>query len=194
MRAPVMQPRTSLWSTAQDRDRVLDRGLADDRSDWKRRSSAASFSMFFLYSSRVVAPTQCNSPRTERRLQHVRGVHRAFRLAGADQGVQLVDEHDDLAERPRSLRSRTALRRSSNSPRYFGSSQQERRGRATSSFLFFKLFRHVAVDDAQRQTFDNCGLADTRLADQHRVVLGAARQDLDRSGGSASSRPITGSS
>ena len=30
---------------------------------WKRRSSAASFSMYFLYSSRVVAPMQCNSPR-----------------------------------------------------------------------------------------------------------------------------------
>ena len=33
----------------------------------------------------------------ERRFQHVRGVHRAFGLAGADQGVQLVDEHDDFA-------------------------------------------------------------------------------------------------
>ena len=34
------------------------------------------------------------------RFQHVRGVHRAFRLAGADQRVQFVDEDDDLA-RPR---------------------------------------------------------------------------------------------
>ena len=31
----------------------------------------------------------------ESRLQHVGGVHRAFRLAGADQGVQLVDKQDD---------------------------------------------------------------------------------------------------
>src|SRR5256885_1585057 len=30
---------------------------------WKRRSRAASFSMYLRYSSRVVAPTQCNSPR-----------------------------------------------------------------------------------------------------------------------------------
>jgi hypothetical protein len=30
---------------------------------WKRRSSAASFSMYLRYSSSVVAPTQCNSPR-----------------------------------------------------------------------------------------------------------------------------------
>ena len=30
---------------------------------WKRRSSAASFSMYLRYSSSVVAPTQCSSPR-----------------------------------------------------------------------------------------------------------------------------------
>ena len=30
---------------------------------WKRRSSAASFSMFLRYSSSVVAPTTCSSPR-----------------------------------------------------------------------------------------------------------------------------------
>src|SRR5438876_3944361 len=30
---------------------------------WKRRSRAASFSMYLRYSSRVVAPTTCSSPR-----------------------------------------------------------------------------------------------------------------------------------
>ena len=30
---------------------------------WKRRSSAASFSTYLRYSSSVVAPTQCSSPR-----------------------------------------------------------------------------------------------------------------------------------
>ena len=39
--------------------------------------------------------------------------------------------------------------------------------------------RHVAVGDALRQAFDDGGLADARLADQHRIVLGAAAQDLD---------------
>src|SRR3546814_11474471 len=33
----------------------------------------------------------------ERGLEQVRGVHRAFGLAGADQRVHLVDEQDDLA-------------------------------------------------------------------------------------------------
>ena len=44
-------------------------------------------------------------------------------------------------------------------------------------FLFQGL-RHVALDNALRQPFDDGGLADAGLADQHRVVLGAARQHL----------------
>ena len=45
--------------------------------------------------------------------------------------------------------------------------------------LVLEALRHVAVDDAQRQAFDDRRLADAGLADQHRVVLGAPRQDLD---------------
>ena len=45
--------------------------------------------------------------------------------------------------------------------------------------LVFQAVRHVAVDDAQRQALDDGGLADARLADQHRIVLGAPRQHLN---------------
>src|SRR5439155_510957 len=45
--------------------------------------------------------------------------------------------------------------------------------------LVLQALGHFAVDDALRQAFDDRGLADARLADQHRVVLGAALQDLD---------------
>ena len=45
--------------------------------------------------------------------------------------------------------------------------------------LVLQQFRHVAIDDAQRQAFGDRRLADAGLADQHRVVLGAARQNLD---------------
>ena len=38
---------------------------------------------------------------------------------------------------------------------------------------------HIAFDDALRQALDDGGLAHAGLADQGRVVLGAARQDLD---------------
>ena len=45
--------------------------------------------------------------------------------------------------------------------------------------LVLQALRHVAVDDALGEALDDGGLADARLADQHRVVLGAARQHLD---------------
>ena len=44
--------------------------------------------------------------------------------------------------------------------------------------LVAQAFRHFAVDDALGETFDDRGLADARLADQHRVVLGASLQHL----------------
>ena len=45
--------------------------------------------------------------------------------------------------------------------------------------LVLKRFRHVAVDDAQGEAFDDRGLADAGLADQHGIVLGAAREHLN---------------
>ena len=45
--------------------------------------------------------------------------------------------------------------------------------------LVLEAFRHVTIDDPQRQAFDDRGLADAGLADQHRIVLGAAREHLD---------------
>jgi hypothetical protein len=39
--------------------------------------------------------------------------------------------------------------------------------------------RHVALDDLARQALGDRGLADAGIADQQRVVLGAAAQDLD---------------
>ncbi len=45
--------------------------------------------------------------------------------------------------------------------------------------LFFEAFGDVAAHDALGESFDDGGLADAGLADQHRVVLGAAREDLD---------------
>ena len=38
---------------------------------------------------------------------------------------------------------------------------------------------HVALGDAQREAFDDGGLADARLARENRVVLPATRQDVD---------------
>ena len=68
---------------------------------WKRRSSAGSFSMYLRYSSSVVAPIMCSSPRASMRFEHIAGVHRAFGLARANDGVHLIHKQQDLARRIR---------------------------------------------------------------------------------------------
>ena len=45
--------------------------------------------------------------------------------------------------------------------------------------LVLQALRHVAIDDTQGQPLGDGGLADAGLADQHGVVLGPPRQDLD---------------
>jgi len=46
--------------------------------------------------------------------------------------------------------------------------------------LGLERLRHVALDDAQREALDDRRLAHAGFADQHRIVLGAPRQHLDR--------------
>src|SRR5262249_50090486 len=45
--------------------------------------------------------------------------------------------------------------------------------------LVLERLRDLTVDDALREPLDDRRLADARLADQHRIVLGPALQDLD---------------
>ena len=71
------------------------------------------------------------------------------------------------------------MSRSSNSPRYFAPATSAPTSSAQTR-LPFEPFGHVARDDALREPFRDRGLADARLADQHRVVLRAAREHLDR--------------
>ena len=71
---------------------------------------------------------------------------------------------------------RTALSRSSNSPYLVSACIEPRSSEITR--LFFSV-SHVALDDAGGEALDDGGLADARLADEHRVVLGAAGQHLD---------------
>ena len=114
----------------------------------------------------------------QRRLQQVGGVHRAVRLAGADQRVHFVDEQDDAAlgrghfveHRLQPLLEFAAIFRAGDQRAHVERQQ----------LLVLQRFRHVAVDDAQREALDDRGLADAGLADQHRIVLGAARQHLHR--------------
>ena len=110
-------------------------------------------------------------------LEHVAGVHGAVGLAGTDHGVQLVDEQNDapfllgefIQHRFQAFLELAAI---------LGAGDQRRHVQGQHA-LILEPFRHLAVNDALGQPLDDGGLADAGLADQHRVVLGAALQHLD---------------
>ena len=147
------------------------------RTVWKRRSSAASFSMYLRYSSSVVAPTVCSSPR-------------------ASIGFSMFDASIDpsAAPAPTTVCS-SSMKRIDLSWRVGDflehrlqpllelaavlGAGDERAHVERDDPLVLQPLGHVAAHDAAGQSFDDGGLADAGLADEHRVVLRAARQHLD---------------
>ena len=112
----------------------------------------------------------------QRRLEDVRGVERSLGGAGADQGVDLVDEDhhvvgrgqlgDDPLQPLLELAAILGARHDQGQIERQDPLVQQRR-------------RDLAVDDPRGEAFDDRGLADTRLSEEDRVVLAAAREDLD---------------
>ena len=112
----------------------------------------------------------------QRRLEHVARVHGALGSTGADQGVQLVDEQDDLAVRrgdfaQHGLEAVLELA-AVLAPRHHRA-QVER-----DNPLVLQRFGHVAAGDALGKPLDDRGFADAGFTDEHRVVLGAPAQHL----------------
>ena len=98
-----------------------------------------------------------------------------FGGAGADQGVQLVDEQDDVLvlgdlvhDRLEPLLELAAVLGAGDDGGHV-----EREHAVVAQHV-----GAVPVRDQQREAFDDGGLAHARLADQHRIVLLPARQDL----------------
>ena len=167
----------ALLEAAQDRDRVLDARLADeDRLEAPLERRVLLDVLAVLVERRGADRAQLAAG--EHRLEQVGGVDRALGGAGADDRVQLVDEEDDLRPRASVISLSTAFSRSSNSPRYFEPATSAPMSSAIDAAVAQRL-GHVAGDDALGEALDDRGLADAGLADQDRVVLGAAREHLD---------------
>ena len=166
-----------LLDAAQDADRIFDRRLIDKDRLEATGQGRVLFHIFAVFIQRGRADAMQLTP-GKRGLDQVGGIHRAVGFAGADKGVHLVDEKDDLAfgrlnlvqHGFQTLLELTAIFRAGDQGAHVQRHQ----------LLVAKALGHVAIDDAQGQAFRNRGLADARLADQHRVVLGAARQNLHR--------------
>ena len=112
----------------------------------------------------------------KRRLQDVCGIERTFGRTCADERVQFVDEHDGVRivdqffhDRLQPLFKLAAILRSGNDQRKI----------QNQNALVRQEGRNFAVDDALRKSFDNGGLSDAGIADQNRIVLGPAAEDLN---------------
>jgi hypothetical protein len=122
---------------------------------------------------------QRRPPDCKRRLEQVGGVHRpARRRAGADHGVDLVDEEDGVRARFKRL---DHLLHALFEIAAIARAGQQRAHIQRIDHGVGEHFGHVALDDLARQAFSDGGLADARIAHQQRVVLAAAAQHLDAS-------------
>ncbi len=113
----------------------------------------------------------------QHRLDHVARIHRGFAGGtGADDGVQLIDEGDDLTGRTLDLVEHglepllefAAVLRAGD----------HRTEVQRDDGLVAQRLRHIALDDALREPLDDGGLADAGLTDEDRVVLGPAGEHL----------------
>ena len=144
---------------------------------WKRRCSAGSFSTCLRYSSSVVAPMQCSSPRASAGLSRLDASIAPSPLP-APIRVCISSMNRMMSPSAPFTSSSTPFSRSSNSPRYLApaisAAHVERHQPAV-----LEAVGHVAIGDAQRQPLGDRGLADAGIADQHRIVLGPPGEDLD---------------
>ena len=102
---------------------------------WKRRSSAASFSMFLRYSSRVVAPMACSSPRASIGFSML-AASMAPSAAPAPTTVCSSSMNRMIWPSLAATSLSTAFRRSSNSPRYLAPATMEPRSSAMTRLSF----------------------------------------------------------
>ena len=144
---------------------------------WKRRSSAASFSMCLRYSSSVVAPMQWSSPRASIGFSRLLA-SMAPSAAPAPTTVWSSSMNRMICPSESVTSLRTAFSRSSNSPRYFAPAI-ERAQVERHDPLLAQPVGHVAAHDALGEALGDGGLADSRLADEDRVVLRPAAEHLD---------------
>ena len=161
----------ALLEPTQDRDRVLDRRLAHVHL----LEATLERGVLLDVLAELVeggGPDEAQLAARQHGLDHVAGVDRALGAARADDRVQLVDEGDDLAvavgdlleDRLHALLELAAILRTCD----------HRADVERDQALVAQALRHVAFDDAPCESLDDRGLADTGLADEHRVVLRAA--------------------
>jgi len=113
----------------------------------------------------------------ERRLDDVARIDRAFGGTRSDERMQFVDEQNDLARSATDL-VHDALHAFFEFAAVFRTGDQTREVERDDAFVTQRL-GNVTLDDALREPFGDRRLTDARLTDERRVVLGAARENLN---------------
>src|ERR1041384_5818487 len=166
------------------------------KTGWKRLARAASFSTYLRYSSSVVAPTQCSSPRASAGFSMLPASIAPSALPAPTIvcsssmnrmtcpscfARSLSPAFSPSAPPPSLLREFVdrGFHPPHNPPANFRAGDQRAHVEREDA-LVLQALRHFAVDDALRQALDDRGLADAGFADEHRVVLGAAPEHLHR--------------
>ena len=144
---------------------------------WNRRARAASFSTCLRYSSSVVAPMQCSSPRASAGFSRLDASIAPSALP-APISVCISSMNRMMPPSAEVTSGQHGLEPLLELAAVFRAGDQ-RAEIERQQLLVLEAFRHVAVEDAQRQALDDRGLADAGFADQHRIVLGPPRQHLN---------------
>ena len=165
-----------LLQATKDRDSVLNGRLAHQnglKTAGKRRVLLDVLAVFVKRgrANRVQVATG------ERGLEDVTGVHGALGGTRAHDGMELVDEQDDLAFGLLDFLEH-GLQAVLELAAVLGAGDQ-RAHVELDEVAVPQRARHVAGHDSLGDALDDGRLADARLADEHGVVLGAAGQDLD---------------
>ena len=161
----------ALLQAAQDGDGVLHARFVHDHGLEAALQRGVLFDVLAVLVERGRADGAQFAAR-ELGLEQVGRVHRALRRARADDGVQFVDEQDDLA-----LAGGDFLEERLEPVLEFAAELRARDHRADvhgDDALALERFGHVARDDAAREALDDGRLADAGVADEHGVVLRAA--------------------
>src|SRR5690606_10078576 len=157
-----------------DVDRVLERRLGHlDRLEATLEGRVLLDVLAVLVERRGSDRLQLSA--SEHRLEDRRGIDRALGGTGPHEGVDLVDEQDDVAARAdllehllEALLEVTAVARAGH----------ERTEVERVELLVLERLGDLAAHDVLSEALDDGRLADAGLADQHGVVLRATRQDL----------------
>ena len=159
----------TILQTSQDGNGILHRRLIHhDRLETTLQSSVL-FNVLTILVESCGADTMQLAP-CQHRLQQVTGIHGAFRLTGAHDGMQLINEQQNLSVAGLNLlqyRFQTLLKLAP----VFGACHQGTHIEGKHLFIL-QGFRHIALDDTLRQPLHNGSLSNARLTDQYRVILG----------------------